>query len=409
MVPRFLRARIEAALADTPVVLVNGPRQSGKSTLVRALADAARVPYHTLDDATVLSSAASDPEGFLSAQPAAVAIDEVQKASALFPAMKAAVDRDRRGGRFLVTGSANVLLLPDLADSLAGRMEVVSLLPLSQGELRGRREGFIDWAFGGEAPPAFADVPDAPDLIDAVLAGGYPEALARTTPERRTAWHEAYLTAVLQRDVRDLANIQGLTDLPRLLALLAARQGALLNVSDVARGCGLPVTSVQRYLTLLQTVFLFTPLPAWFVNLEKRLTKAPKVHLVDTGLTAFLAGYDNTRLAADPAYFGRLLEGFVVGEVRKQLTWASIAATPHHFRTAAGQEVDLVLEARDGRVVGIEVKASASVSPRDFQGLTSLEDAAGGRLVRGIVLYRGRSPVPFGRHWALPVDALWRI
>jgi predicted AAA+ superfamily ATPase len=409
MFRRNLQSRLETALADTPVVLVNGPRQSGKSTLVRQLADAAGVPYRTMDDATVLAAAMADPDGFVANQPAAVAIDEIQKVPALFPAMKRAVDNDRRGGRFLLTGSANVLLLPRLADSLAGRMEVLPLLPLSQGELRGSRESFVDWAFGQEAPPPLSARRAAYDLAETIVAGGYPEAIARPDPARRAAWHDAYLSAVLQRDVRDLANIQGLTDVPRLLALLAARQSGLLNVSDVARGCGLPVSSVQRYVSLLQTVFLFEPLPAWFVNLEKRITKAPKTHLVDTGLAAFLTGYDAERLRADPAFFGRLLEGFVVGEVRKQLSWSSVRATPYHFRTASGQEVDLVLESRDGRVVGIEVKGSSTVGPGDFRGLEMLSEACQGNLARGVVLYRGRTVVPFGRFWAMPVEALWEI
>lgn len=408
MHPRFSQTRIESALADTPVVLVNGPRQAGKSTLVRQLSEAARVPYRTMDDATTLAAAAADPEGFVAALAPAVALDEVQKAPGLFSAMKRSVDLDRRAGRFLVTGSANVLLLPSLADSLAGRMEIISLLPLSQGELRGQRETFIDWMFSGDDPPTLNRETDAPPLEDTVLAGGYPEALSRPAGDRRIAWHEAYLTAILQRDVRDLANIQGLTDLPRLLAMLAARQGSLLNVSDVARGCGLPLTSVQRYLTLLQTVFLFAPLPAWYVNLEKRLVKAPKVHLVDTGLAAYLNGTDPARATADPSGFGHLLEGFVVGEIRKQLSWSSTRATPHHFRTGTGQEVDLILETRDGRVAGIEVKNSATLGPRDYQGLAALDAACKGRLARGIVLYRGRDVVPHGKFWAMPVDALWR-
>ncbi|MBL8535016.1 MAG: ATP-binding protein [Betaproteobacteria bacterium] len=409
MFPRFVQSRVEAALADTPVVLVNGPRQSGKSTLVRMLADAAGVSYRTLDNATTLAAATDDPEGFVSALSPAVALDEIQKAPRLFPAIKQAVDADRRGGRFLVTGSANVLLLPSLADSLAGRMQIVSLLPLSQGELRGRRERFVEWAFGEEGPPDIPEDAGAPGLADIVLAGGYPEVLTRPEADRRQAWHDSYLTAVLQRDVRDLANIQGLGDMPRLLTLLAARTGSLLNVSDVARSCGLPLSTLQRYLTLLETVFLFSPLPAWFVNIEKRLTKAPKVHLVDTGLAGFLMGIDADRVRRDPAAFGHLLEGFVLSEIRKHLSWSRVAAKPYHFRTASGQEVDIVLESRDGRVVGVEVKNSATVGPRDFHGLSALSDACGERFVRGIVLYRGRDVVPFGRFWAMPVEALWQI
>jgi len=406
---RNLQDRIEAALLDTPVVLLNGARQVGKSTLVRMLADAAGVPYYTLDDATVLAAASSDPEGFIGNLPPAVVIDEVQSVPSLFPAIKRSVDLDRRGGRFLLTGSANVLLIPRLADSLAGRMEVVSLRPLSRGELIGTKEAFVDWLFSGRAPSLAPSHQDTADLPSLLAQGGYPEAVNRDSAARRAAWMESYLTAILQRDVRDLAQIEGLTELPRLLALLAARTSGLLNVADVARSCSLPATTVARYTSMLRTVFLFDPLPAWSVNLEKRLVKASKVHLVDSGLAAYLAGYDEDRLRADSGFTGRLLETFVLSEIRKQLSWSEKRAQAFHFRAVTGGEVDIVLETADGSVAGIEVKLSSSVGPKDFAGLEVLSQACGARLVRGVVLYRGSQEVPFGRFIAMPVDSLWRI
>lgn len=409
MYERNLRGRIEAALADTPVVLINGARQVGKSTLVRSLADAVGVPYYTLDDATVLAAAAKDPVGFVSSVPPAVVIDEVQAAPGLFPAIKHSVDLDRRAGRFLLTGSANVLMLPRLADSLAGRMEIATLWPLSQGEIRGRREAFVDWLFSGDAPTLGPQDLDEPDAANMLVRGGYPEAVGREDAARRAAWAESYLRAILQRDVRDLAHIEGLTEMPRLLSLLAARSGGLLNVSDIARSSALPTTTVTRYLALLRTVFLFEPLTAWSVNLEKRLVKAPKVHLVDSGLAAHLAGYDADRLRSDTDFVGHLLESFVVSELRKQLSWSNVRAMPYHFRAVTGQEVDIVLETADGRVAGVEVKASASVGGKDFAGLELLSGMCRAKLARGVVLYRGAQVVPFGRFLAMPLSALWRI
>lgn len=408
MLSRNIEPGIRAALADTPVVLLNGARQTGKSTLVTALAIELGARYVTLDDATALSAASSDPLGFLKGLGPVAAIDEVQKAPALFPAIKALVDADRRPGRFLLTGSANVLVLPKVSESLAGRMEIISLAPLSQGELAGGRERFIDSVFAPDLP-AYSPG-DAQNLISLVAAGGYPEAVGRAAGKRRDAWFASYISAILQRDVRDLAHIDGLTEMPRLLALLAARVGGLLNMSELSRSSGIAHTTLKRYLSLLEATFLFQPLPAWSANLGKRLIKSPKIHLVDTGLAAFLAGHTPQRLASDTGHLGHLLESFVVGELRKQATWADMRVGLYHYRTTAGQEVDIVLEDPAGSLAGIEVKSAATVHSKDFSGLRALAEDSGKQFLRGIVLYGGDQVVSFGeRLVAAPIPALWRM
>lgn len=408
MFSRNIEPEIRAALADTPVVLLNGARQTGKSTLAVALAGEFGMRYVTLDDATALAAASTDPLGFLKGLGTSAVIDEVQKVPALFPAIKALVDADRRPGGYLLTGSANVLMLPKLSESLAGRMEIISLAPLSQGELEGRREGFIDAVFrpGPLGNPGGEGV--AP--LDRILAGGYPEAVSRPAGKRRDAWFASYLTAILQRDVRDLAHIEGLTDMPRLLSLLAARTSGLLNMSELSRSCGIPQTTLKRYLGLLEAAFLFQLLPAWSANLGKRLVKSPKIHLADTGLAAFLTGQTPARLASDPTCLGRLWETFAVNELKKQATWSEARVGLYHYRTTTGQEVDVVLENAAGSLVGIEVKAATTVVGKDFSGLRALAEDGGGRVVRGVVLYNGDQTIAFGDQLAaVPLSALWRI
>jgi predicted AAA+ superfamily ATPase len=405
---RNIEAELYSALADTPVALLNGARQTGKSTLVQAFAKASSVPYVTLDDATQLAAARSDAQGFLAGLGERAVIDEIQKAPELFPAIKMSVDRDRRPGRFLLTGSANVLLLPKISESLAGRMELITLWPLSQGELHAQQEKFLDGVFA-ERLPALRES-DAFDLKNMVLAGAYPEVIQRPAGKRRDAWFAAYITALLQRDVRDLANIDGLTDMPRLLSLLAARVGGLLNMSELSRSSGIPNSTLKRYLSLLQATFLFQPLPAWSSNLGKRLIKSPKIHLIDSGLAAHLAGITRQSLDRDPVFFGHLLETFVVGELRKQNGWSDRRVNLYHYRTTTGREVDILLEDAAGRLVGLEVKASSTVGRKDFSGFDALSEDVGDRFVRGVVLYSGEQAVSFGEHYvALPVGALWRM
>lgn len=410
MYKRHLESELLDALSDSPVVFLNGARQTGKSTLVQRLA-AGRHPagYLTLDDVGVLAAAKGDPQGFLAGLSGPVILDEVQRAPELFLPLKAAVDRDRRPGRFLLTGSANALVLPQLSQALIGRMEILTLWPLSQGEIEGEKEGFIDALFEpASSMPSFRPTART-NLWERIAAGGYPEPLSRPRPERRQAWVSSYLTMIIERDVRDLANIEGATQLPRLLSLLAARSACLMNYSELSRSMAIPQTTLKRYLALLEATFLAYRLPPWSSNLSKRLVKAPKVFLNDTGLETELLGIDTARLAADGTWSGPVLENFVMTELSKQSGWNKAKARLHHFRTREGQEVDFVLESARGRCIGVEVKAGG-VDAGDFKGLKALAEALGKRFVRGVVLYLGNETVPFGANLhALPLQALWQL
>jgi predicted AAA+ superfamily ATPase len=404
MYPRHVRPTVAGALIDTPAVMVVGARQVGKSTLVRTIRPE---PYVTLDTATTRAGATTDPDGFVAGLPSPVALDEVQRVPELFLAIKAAIDARRTPGQFLLTGSADALALPRVADALPGRMEVIELWPLSQGEIEGQVDGFVDAVFAEDLKQLGSPATDRSALLDRILRGGFPEVVARS-PQRRAAWHDAYLTALVDREVRDVAEIGNVAELTFMVRLIAARTGALFNLADVARGAGLSHSTARRYLGILRAVFLVVELPSWSTSLTTRLVKAPKMMLADSGLAAHVLGVDRARLEADPQLLGGLLEGFVAMELRKQLTWSARTLRLSHFRHRQGHEVDLVLEDRGGEIVGVEVKASATVTSSDFRGLRLLADVAGPRFRRGVVLYAGADTVGFGeRLMALPLTALW--
>lgn len=382
-------------MADTPVVLVHGARQTGKSTLVKAYAETTNgARYLTLDDATLLAAATEDPAGFLSRFAGPVILDEVQRAPGLFRAIKLAVDRNRQPGRFLLTGSANVLLLPNLSESLAGRMEILTLWPFAGTELAGNRRSFVDAVFDKGPMPSVTSPEPRPALLQRIVAGGFPEAVGRVSSRRRSAWFGAYITTILQRDVRELSNIEHLTLLPRLLSLLAARAASLLNHSELSRALGLPQSTLKRYMALLETTFLVRQLPSWSANIGKRLVKSSKAMLCDTGLMAYLIGSDSSDPIPDHLV-GALVENYAAMELTKHLGWSRTRAVLYHFRERTGREVDLVLENAAGKVVGIEVKASTSVSRNDFEHLRFLRERLGEHFLRGVVLYTGTESVSF--------------
>ena len=412
MIERRLSAVVLEALATHPVVFLRGARQTGKTTLVSALAAQGHgATYLTLDDPDTLAAASADPAGFVAAFPTPLIVDEVQRAPGLALAIKRAVDEERSPGRFLLTASAQVLVLPSLSRELVGRMGILTLWPFSQAELEGRRECFVDWLFGGQtAAPQVAEPGDKQDLLRRACTGGFPEVVGMAAARRRDSWCAAYLDTVLQRDIGSLAEIEGLTALPRLLSLLAARAGGLLNVAELSRTAAMPRSTLDRYLALLSGVFLVQFLPAWSSNLGKRLVKSPKVYLTDAGLQAYLLGLSAQRLAAEPRHAGPLLEAFAFAEVAKQCTWSAVRPSLYHFRSHAGREVDLVLEDRAGRIVGIEIKAAESVSEADTAGLRALAELCGERFHRGVVLYAGRRSLPFGsRLHVMPLSVLWRL
>ena len=395
------------ALTDTRVVTLNGARQAGKSTLARIVAQ--RHPnalVRLLDDPATLRAARDDPAGFVE-HDGLLVIDEVQLAPELFRSIKVAVDTDQRPGRFLLTGSAQVLALRGLPDALPGRMEIVELWPFSQGELEQSPDAFVDAAFARGPGLSRTTGLRKRDYLDRVVRGGYPEAIRRS-PRRRAAFFDSYLTNLIERDVQELAAIERRGDLRRLLALLAGRAGGLLVPATLATASGIPRTTLNRYLELLTAVFLIKQIPAWSARQAQRAIGTPKLTFVDTGIATHLLGQDASRLGEPDGAAGPMVETFVLMELARQLTWCQERARLHHYRTKDKVEVDAVLETADGRVVAIEVKAGATVRTEDLAGLRHLAQRLGQRLIAGYVLYTGQQTLPFGdRLRALPIDALW--
>ena len=402
---RFSADRVRTALKDTPVVMVNGPRQSGKTTLVREFATADHA-YMTLDDETVMEAARSDPAGFIRGLGRAI-VDEVQRVPELLRAIKRSVDEDRRPGRFLLTGSANVLTLPQVSESLAGRMEVVNLLPLSRAEILGRKPTFLEKAFAGKLVKP-SETLSAGELLRSVLTGGYPEMLQRKDEKRRQAWARDYIKAIVQRDVRDVAEVEKLDQLPRLLRVLAHHSGKLTNFTQIGGQLGLDDKTTRKYITVFEQLFLVCRVEPWFRNQIKRLVKTPKLHFLDSGLLAVTLGATAERVANDRSVLGPVLETFVLSEVMKQAAWLDEACVLHHYRDKDQDEIDVVAETPGGALVGIEVKAAATVNAADFKGLRKLRDLCGDNLKLGVVLYDGERIVPFGnRMFAAPISCAW--
>lgn len=405
---RYIEKNVTEALEDTRVVLVVGPRQAGKTTLMRQFVSDDR-PYLTLDDPATFSRAKADPVEFVRSLNKAV-IDEIQRAPELMMVIKESVDRDTRPGRFLLTGSANVMALPTVGDSLAGRIEIVTLLPLSQAEIHGTPGRMIDRLYAGEGPALQGSAVFGDPLLQAVLKGGYPEALRRASASRRAIWLQDYLALVLDRDVRDIANIDQLDKLPMLMRMLGEQAGQLVNIRALSVALGISAPTVQRYITVLERMFLLRQIRPWFSNRLSRLIKSPKLHMVDSGLLATLRDATTANLAADRSRLGPLLESFVVSEVLKSLSWNETRAQISHFRTKDQDEVDLVLEDARGRIIGIEVKAAATLRPNDFSGLRKLQEAAGDKFVQGVLLHDHDRVTPYSEKIrAAPVSLLWQM
>jgi len=410
MIERHARRLILEAATDSRVVMVAGPRQAGKTTLVKEMvADALPMSYTTLDDAGARRLATEDPVGFIASLERPVAIDEVQRAPDLLLEIKRCVDRDTSPGQFLLTGSARVLSLPRVGDALVGRVEPVTLWPLSQAEVAGSKRNLVDELFAS-SPPKVVDAPVGRDAwLERALAGGLPEARERPEGRRRDAWFASYIATLMERDVRDLADVRALDEVPALLTMVAARSTGPLNIAATAGELRISEASVRRYLALLHAAFVVLRVPSWRRSMGRRATAAAKYQLVDAGLAAHVLSLDRQRIESDGALAGGLLEGFVRMELVKQAATSESRPTVHHFRTRGGaSEVDAVLERRGGQVVGVEIKASATPSQRDFRGLAELRESRGDDFVAGVVVYSGEQTLPFGdRMWALPVSALW--
>lgn len=407
ILPRLAAPLLRESLADSPVVLIHGPRQSGKTTLARVVGEPLGYSYLTFDDDVLRASVEADPAGFVADLPRRAILDEVQRVPSLFTALKSSVDRDRVPGRFILTGSANVLLVPKLSDSLAGRMEILRLHPLAQAELVRHKPHFLDRLFDASFKTTSTKRLGRP-LAARVAAGGYPAALARPSARRKAAWYRDYVEALVERDVRDLARISALDAMPRLLSLAASQTARLLNISEMAAPFEVSRPTIRDYVTLLERVFLLDIIPPWHTNRISRLIKTPKVHLGDTGLACALLGVDTDSLWADRQLLGQMLETFVFQELRREASARDEPLRFFHFRDKDGAEVDVVIERGARTVVGVEVKAAATVTASDFRGLRKLKDASGKRFAAGVVLYDGETSASFGdRLFAVPIRALW--
>ena len=403
--PRLIQPRLAEAMTDTPVVLLAGPRQAGKTTLVRQLA-ALGARYLTLDDEITLLSAREDPVGMIRSLDRAV-IDEIQRAPQLLLAIKKSVDEDRRPGRFLITGSANLMTLPTVADSLAGRMETLTLLPLSQSELESQTTNWLDSVFSGHIPTFQKNSTD-PDLVDRVLRGGYPEAISRKTLKRRTTWARQYIDAIIQRDVREISGIEKLDQLPRLLRALAQTAGQLCNYSQLGGQVGLDGKTVSKYLSLFEQMYLLKRVDVWAHNRLNRVIKTPKLQFIDSGLLASVIDLSPEEVHRDRTRFGHVLETFVFGELLKHKTTADGDYQLMYYRDPDKVEVDIVIENAVGQLVGSEVKAKASINRGDLKGLRKLSSLAGDQFKMGVLLYDGDETLPLGDGmWAAPISTLW--
>lgn len=403
--PRPLMSRIAIAMLDTPVILINGPRQAGKTTLARHVAGT-EMRFLTLDDEAVLLAAREDPAGLIR-DADRIVIDEIQRSPGLLLAIKKSIDEDRRPGRFLLTGSANLLTLPSVADSLAGRMETATLLPLSQAEICGGTANWLDCVFAGQVPAVTTSIVGR-DLEEIVLRGGYPEAVRRPTRQRRTTWLRQYLNALIQRDVRDIASVSNLDLFPRLVRALAEMSGQLCNYSQLGGQLGLDSKTTARYVGILEQMFLLTRIEAWSRNRTARITKTAKLHFLDSGLLAALLGLAPSAGLRERNRYGHVLETFVLSELLKHAATAEDEYRMLHYRDHAQFEVDVVIENPLGELVGVEIKAAATVTERDLRGLKRFCAIAGDRVRLGVILYDGTETLPLGPNLlAAPLSTLW--
>ena len=404
--PRYAEIPLKDALADSPAVLVHGPRQCGKTTLARLVGDSIGYAYISFDNDVARFAADADPAGFVAGLAGRVILDEVQRVPSLFTALKQDIDRNRVPGRFLLTGSSQVLLVPALADSLAGRLEILRLHPLSQNEMHGGSPNFLDDLFAG-AFRTSASRRLADDLAVRIAAGGYPAALARNTTRRQANWYRSYVETQLERDVRDLSKIRDLSVLPRLLGAAASQTAHLYNLADLAGPFQLSRPTIGEYIDLLERLFLIERLPPWHSNRLNRLIKTPKLHLGDTGIGCALLGLNPIALTRDRALLGQLLETFVLQELKRQAVCQEIPLSFFHYRDKDKAEVDIVIERGATAVAGVEVKAAATVTPADFRGLHKLKRATEGRFSAGVVIYDGEITTSFGDGmYAVPIRSL---
>jgi uncharacterized protein len=399
---------------EEPVLVLNGPRTVGKSTLLSQVGERLGRPVIDCDDPSTRSAVRADPGRFVESG-APVLIDEYQHVPELLEAIKAQLNRDLRAGRYVLAGSTRYATIPAAAQALTSRVDIVPVLPLTQGEIDGVRETFVARVLEGngiEMPSRDMPATSRDEYAQRSTSGGMPVALRRPRGRSRSRWFANYVDLVVDQDVMDISRVRQREMLPRLLGQLAARSGQVLNMATTAGAIGLERSTAENYIKLLEGVFLIYRLPAWGTTLGSRIVKHPKVHMTDSGVMAWLLNLTAQKIAqASPATlteYGHLLETFAVGEIHKQVSWSDAPVATGYFRTEAGDEVDLVLERDDGQVIAFEIKAGTRVGGEDLRGLRLLKDRIGSRLQEAIVLYTGEHAYRHdGWIWILPLSELW--
>jgi uncharacterized protein len=405
--PRSLKNSIIEGAKLSPVIVINGARQTGKSTIAKELINEGVFSnYLTLDDPNVIANILNDPENYLKNLPAGTVIDEIQKLPSIFGILKKIVDDNRTPGRFIITGSANILLLPKISESLAGRTDINTIMPLSQVEIVESKINFVDFVYNSQFK--FEVLKNNFDYYELIVRGFFPEVVLRNTYEERERWFASYINTLLIRDIKDISNIEQSSMLPQVLRMLASQVGGMFNASDVARNVGLSNTTFARYMTILETLFLIEKVPAWFSNIGKRLTKSPKIYFNDTGIVSYLLGADQNSIANDSKLKGSLIENLAYLELKKQSSWSTTKPNIFYLRSSDGAiEVDFILEARNGNKIGIEVKAKDSLKPSDFGHLVTLINTYD-QIEQCIILYTGNTiQLLSNKIWAVPIQYMW--
>ena len=410
MYKRFAEEKIKRSIDFSPATMIVGPRQSGKTTLIQACADHRKLDCLSFDDLRLLNIANEAPGHFFQTYPPPLILDEIQRAPQLFLPMKMAIDQNRTNGMFMLTGSANPMMLPGVGDSLAGRLIMIPLWPLSQGELADRQEQFIDVVFEEQLPKTVLPPFSLEELLHKIIIGGYPTMQTLQNDAMRFDWCSTYLHNILHKDVRELAQIEKLGQLPNLLEIIAIRSGTMLNVTELSRSTQIPRTTMQRYLQYLETLFMIHLLPPWHTNSGKRLVKSPKIYLNDTGILSHLCRIDQSTKEIALAIKGRLIETFAVIELQKQLSWRSTHHRLYYYRDQRGHEIDILIEGPDRSIVAIEVKAKSHIKSDDFKGIRHFANTYSDRFRRGIILYPGNESNLFGNNLiSLPINSIWEL
>lgn len=406
LLKRYIRPRLLEALEDTPAVLIHGARQCGKTTLAQEIAREKGYQYFSLDNVGILAAAREDPVGFVEDLPEKAVLDEVQKAPEIFSALKQTIDRDRQPGRYILTGSANVLFVPKLSDSLAGRMEIIPLFPFAQCEIEQTNPSFLESLLSGKIKMRQWKK-ERGELFERVLKGGYPPPLGRPARARHR-WYREYVNTLIQRDIRDLGRLSSFDVIPKLLEHMAGQTSRLRNFSDLSAPFEVSRQTIRHYVNLLERIFLVEMLQPWHSNQLKRLIRTPKLHLTDTGLAGALLNMPEDDLLQKRTFSGQLLETFVYNELKRQLSWNSDSFHDlFHYRDKDKYEVDLVVR-KGAKIAGVEVKAAATITSKDFRGMKRLRKETGSSFICGVVLYDGEKSLPFGeRLYAVPIKAIW--